>query len=120
MHFENARVGKNQFWRYISTIFIGLFSFLVFQFIFMMPLIAQKQNLGIDNAAFQVMVKTFDFSALNMSKTYILTMLLAPFSLFFLVFTLLLKFIHKKPLLKVMTGRGRFNWRRVFVGFIIT
>lgn len=120
MHFQNAKIGKNQFWRYLLTIFISFICLLVFQVLFALPLIVQKQNLGIDNVTFQIMFKSFDFSLLQLSKTYILTMLLTPLALFFFVFAFLLKLIHKKPLLKVMTGRDRFHWRRVFIGFVTT
>ncbi len=45
--------------------------------------------------------------------------LLFPFFLVFIVFLASIKWIHRRPILTIFTKRDRFDWRRVFLSFIL-
>jgi len=45
--------------------------------------------------------------------------LLFPFFLAFIVFLASIKWIHRRPILTIFTKRVRFDWRRVFLSFIL-
>ena len=49
----------------------------------------------------------------------VLFWLLLPFLLAFIVFLLSIKWIHKRPILSVFTGRKVFDWKRVFTSFFL-
>ncbi len=49
----------------------------------------------------------------------VLFWLLLPFVLAFIVFLLSIKWIHKRPILSVFTGRKVFDWKRVFTSFFL-
>lgn len=120
MFFQNAHLGKNQFWRYLLTIVIFFAVFASIQVVFLMPLFIKQQELMVDAASFAAMFDVLDFEPLHISKLYTLIMIVAPFALSLGVLMLLIKFIHKKPLLKLFTARENFDWKRVFFGFIVT
>ena len=49
----------------------------------------------------------------------VLFWLLLPFLLAFIVFLLSIKWIHKRPILSIFTGRKVFDWKRVFTSFFL-
>ena len=54
-----------------------------------------------------------------LANNRVLFWLLLPFVLAFIVFLLSIKWIHKRPILSVFTGRKVFDWKRVFTSFFL-
>lgn len=113
MFFENAFVGKNRWWRWLVTIIV---TFLVL-FVAQVPLIvfaaAESRRLGISPDALINQLPA------DVDRNIFLALFLIPFAAAFFALTLLIRWVHKKPLRAVMTGRQRFGWGRAIFAFLI-
>lgn len=114
MFFQKAHQGKNAWWRWVLVI-VGT---LAIWFVGHTPLIVfmetERQRLGLGEQAF--LDGTFPA---NVDQNLYLFLALIPFALGFLALWLLVRGLHRKPLLAVMTGRPRFDWRRACVAFAV-
>lgn len=100
MFFENVFIGKNQFWRYLLTTIIFITCLVAITFIFIIPF----RSLPLFSADY---------------KNLWLLIQLAPLAIGFAVFLILVKYIHKKPVLSILTSRSSFDFKRFFFTFIL-
>lgn len=59
-----------------------------------------------------------DFTSI-LGNNRVLFWLLLPFTLVFIVFLASIKWIHRRPVLSIFTGRELFDWKRVFTSFFL-
>jgi uncharacterized protein len=110
MFFSNAHEGRNAGWRWLVTI-TGT---LAFWFAGYIPLFAfvgmEATRLGLSEDAFLT-------GALppQTDRNLFLLFSLIPFAVAFAALWFFITRLHKKRMLSVMTGRPRFDWRRVFL-----
>lgn len=110
MFFTVAEKGKNEFWRYfISIIFI-----IAASFIGQIPLALFLVFKITDFSELEKFQKEFNFSELGIDPNTGLIFMLIPFILCFLCMIFIIKVIHLRPFLSVLTGHRRFNWSKLF------
>lgn len=104
MEFINQHTkGKENWGTYLLTISISLFSFLIGNFI----AVALLMSLGLNPAN----------PSAGGNKHLTLAIMILPFFFFLAGVFIGIKFIHKRPILSVLTARSKFDWKRYAFGF---
>lgn len=113
MFFQNAYIGRNRWWRWGITL-IGV---IFVQVLASMPLVAyvasEAGKLGIEYSVFLTRLPE------DADRNIILALFLLPFFFTFLALWFFIRWLHKKPLRAVLTGRTRFDWKRMLVAFTL-
>ena len=115
MFFSNAFTGKNEFWRYLFTIFIVAAAS---QFIGAIPLvviISMKMMQGYSMNSSNPM----DFEALGIDMNLGLFLMIFTFITGLAALILCIKYLHKKKITSVLTGRKSFDWKRFFFAMLV-
>ena len=113
MLFQNAYIGRNRWWRWVITV-IGV---IIVQVIASVPLAmysffeARRQGIALDAFLARLPEDT--------DRNTFLALSLLPFLFTFLGLWLLIRWLHRKPLRVVLTGRARFDWGRAIVAFVL-
>jgi membrane protease YdiL (CAAX protease family) len=115
MFFKVAEQGRNEFWRYFISVIIIITVSILGQIPLALFIIASVTNLS-DIDKFQ---KNFDFSEIGIDPNIGLLLMLIPFILCFLCMIFIIRVIHKRPFLTVLTGHNRFNWPKFFFAFFV-
>jgi uncharacterized protein len=114
MFLERAYEGKNDIGRWIAMVIIVL---IVSQFIGTIPLEIMIFLKMSDNPDFEPNPENhLDLSAYDISPITGLVLMLVPFILGLIVMWLLMKPIHERPMLSVLTGHHSFRWMKFFWG----
>lgn len=114
-YLELAKRGKNQWWRYLLGIFLIL---LAWQGIGLMPTIALAVWVEIDDdPTTRFNEDTFLVQGLSASLTFIDIM--AMFIFLMLGIWLVVRFLHKRPFLSLITPLQRISWLRVLQGAVV-
>ena len=114
MFFLKAHQGQNAWWRWVVTIIGTLVIWFFGHIPALMFIDAETKRLGLGPNAF--------FGGPfpdGVDRNLFLLLALIPFALGFFALWLLIRWLHKKPLTAVMTGRPRFDWRRAFLAFAL-
>jgi CAAX protease family protein len=114
MFFLKAYDGRNAWWRWLLTILLTLMIWLLGHIPLLWLIEAVSQKLGLSAEAFL----SGEFPA-GVDRNPFLLLSLLPFVVVFLALWLLVRWLHRRPFLSVITGRPRFDWRRAFVAFAI-
>lgn len=120
--FLNAGVvdGQNKFWMYLMGIAATLLGYFGMQIVAIMPLVYRALNKGVTQTELlnnQHII--FDSVRLDVDKNLIL---LAQFSLFvgaLYMFYLVIKYVHRKQFLSVVTGFEKFRYKHFFFAFLL-
>jgi membrane protease YdiL (CAAX protease family) len=115
MFFTVAEKGRNEFWRYVIAIIL----IITVSFIGQVPLalfLVSKMTSFSDLEKFQ---DELDFTEIGIDPNIGLLFMLIPFALCFLAMVFIVKVIHLRPFISVLTGHGRFNWSKLFFALII-
>lgn len=115
MFFSVAIKGKNEFWRYAISIIL----IITISFIGQIPLalfLVSKMTSFSDLEKFQ---DELDFTELGVDPNIGLLFMLIPFILCFLSMIFIVKVIHQRPFLSVLTGHDSFNWSKFFFALTI-
>ncbi len=118
MFLHNAKLGKNNWWRYVLSLVIIFTGISIGQIPMLMVLKAQQLKLNISDEEFATHVSNMSLDAFEISSTIGLLFILTPFTLSFLAFAFTFKPIFKRKFVTLLTGRTRLDWKRVFSGFI--
>ncbi|MDI9342320.1 MAG: CPBP family intramembrane metalloprotease [Sediminibacterium sp.] len=112
--------GENKPWMYFFGILMLVTGYLIIGGLMFIPLMQRATEMGISLQEInENNYIIFDAERLNIDKFYIL---IAQFSIFvfaFLGLYVVIKFIHKKKLLHVITGFDRFRFNRFWFSFLI-
>jgi uncharacterized protein len=112
---NNASPGKNNWWRYLSTIALSLVGANLIAAGFILVFILLYFFYG--------MLNGFDlrFGVVNLlSNPFFLIILVGmSYAFSFLIFYLCIRFIHKRSLLSVITIKSRVNWGKIVKGAIL-
>lgn len=114
MFLEKVYEGKNDIGRWIAVIVILL---IITQFVGGLPLgimifLKMSDNPDIEPNPENLM----DLSAYDISPITGLTLMIIPFALGLITLLLLIKPIHERPMLSVITGNSSFRWKKFFWG----
>ncbi len=110
--------GQNKFWMYMMGITATIMGYFLMQFVTILPLVARATEKGITPTELmnnQHII--FDSNRLEIDKNWIL---LAQFGLFvgaFAMFYMVIKYIHRKQFLSVITGYDKFRYKHFFFAF---
>ncbi len=114
MYFIQAYKAKNEWWRYLVTLGIVAFVYMVIGSIPLTVVVIFKaiNNGGIDLEEFR---NTYDTSALGIDQNTGLILLLIPAVLSFVALLLMMIFMHGKKIGCIASSAGRIRWKRLFV-----
>jgi membrane protease YdiL (CAAX protease family) len=115
MFFAVAENGRNEFWRYLISIIL----IITVSFIGQIPLALFLVSRMTDFSDLEKFQEGLDFSEIGIDPNIGLLFMLVPFVLCFLCLIFIVKVIHLRPFLSVLTGHGRFNWSKFFFAAII-
>ncbi|MDZ4663842.1 MAG: CPBP family intramembrane glutamic endopeptidase [Bacteroidota bacterium] len=110
--------GQNKFWMYVMGITATIGGYFLMQFVTILPLVARAIDKGVTTTELinnQHII--FDSNRLEIDKNWIL---LAQFGLFvgaFAMFYMVIKYIHRKQFLSVVTGYDKFRYKHFFFAF---
>ena len=108
-----ASLGRNHIWRYAATLVATLLTFLAAH----APMIAVVQSHAADFGADEIdriMVEQ-GLPGLGVDANLALALNLFPFALGLAALLLCVRYIHRRPVLSVLTSRARFDWARLGV-----
>lgn len=115
MFFERAKVGLNEWWRYLAgslLIFGGWQTVAMLPLVFLFVYIAiQGGSVGINYAKAA--------SDVGVGNNVILFLTLLTFFLACIILYLVVRFLHKKPFLSILSARASFSWKRAAFGFFV-
>jgi uncharacterized protein len=114
MFFQRAYEGRNAWWRWLLTIVLTITFWLLGHIPVVGFMEVMRRQLGLGDEAF--LNGTFPE---GVDRNLFLALALLPFAVAFFALWLLIRWIHRKPFLSVITGRDRFDWSRALVGLVI-
>ncbi len=104
--------GKNNGWRYLLSLGVILFFWLVIGSI---PVFVLSAYLMIDGNPETGITET-GFSGVEPLLAFIVTM--SSFVLFFFAIFISIRFVHARPFRSLITPRSRIDWKRASIGFV--
>ena len=110
MYFTVAKKGKNAFWRYIISVILIIAVSLLGQIPLAILIVSRMTSLS-DMDKFQ---ENLDFSEFGIDPNVGLVLMLIPFILCFFCMIFIIKIIHLRTFLSLLTGRSKFNWPKLF------
>jgi membrane protease YdiL (CAAX protease family) len=114
MFLEKVYQGKNDIGRWIAMIVIVV---VVSQFVGALPLSLYISLKMLDNPDLQPNPDNLmDFSAYDISPITGLALMIIPFVLGLVMLLILIRPIHERPVLSVITGYNSFRWKKFFWG----
>ena len=110
--------GYNYWWIYVLGITASFFGYLVFQIIIQFPLvaIALKNNILLSDLEKNPGI-IFDPDKMGIDRNIILAMLLGMFVFALGALFMVVKRVHKKPVLSIITAYSKLRYKRFFTAF---
>lgn len=115
MFFTVAEKGKNEFWRYLISIIL----IIAVSFIGQIPLALFLVLRMTDFSDLEKFQEELNFNELGIDPNIGLLFMLIPFILCFLCMIFIVRVLHARPFLSVLTGHRRFNWSKLFFSLTI-
>jgi membrane protease YdiL (CAAX protease family) len=110
--------GLNHSWRYIIGVFIVLMAYIFGQLPVLLARLVQLENHpSIGTKELNEFDKTMNFEIIHISRNGGFVLLLLMFVIGMLGLYMVVKYLHKKNFIDIITSRPKIDWRRVFVGF---
>lgn len=110
--------GLNDGWRYIIGGLAILLAYIFGQLpVLIAKLIQIENHVDIGTKELQEFDKTMNFEIIHISRNGGFTLLLLMFVIGMIGLFLVVKYIHDKKFLDIITSRPKIDWRRVFTGF---
>ncbi len=118
MYLKQVYLGLNSWWRY----FIGIIAIFLFYFIgqllLYVAIIMNAKDYDSGILALQKFETTMDFTSLGMDKNIIFILLISMFIFAMIGLYLVVRFIHNKDFLKLITPFARINYSKILFGFL--
>lgn len=118
--FLNAGVinGFNEWWMYVLGIFAAMFGYFLFQLFIIFPLMAAASNNGLSLTDIQEHPEAlFDPEKIGINKNILLALLLGMFVFTFFGLLIVVKSVHKKTLVSIITAWDKIRFSRFLFGF---
>jgi len=112
---QQAYKGKNDWWRYLSTMFLV---FVGWQVIGMIPLFLVAWS-NVNNMDELIMASQDAFSSIGINSSLLLLVIIISFLLGLIALLFSVKFIHIREIKTLITARNKIDWKRVFYGFTL-
>ena len=116
MYIESAKSGKNQFWRYLIGVLIIILST---QIIGALPLLGLMIHAIVITGNLTVPANPTDFSAMGIDPNLGLMAMLFPFAVGLVFIYIVIRKIHQRPFLTLLTSRTSFSWPRFWFGALL-
>lgn len=113
-----AREGLNHWWRYLLTLLIIVGAVLFGQVPYLLVLF-WRTYACIGAADFEEALHNLDYAISDLPQNFTLALLLVPFAFGLGALLFCVKFLHQKPVLKILTSRPSLDWQRVWFGFFL-
>jgi membrane associated rhomboid family serine protease len=112
-HLEQAFGSDNKWWKYILLFIIV---FIAMNFIGAIPIgiVVAIKALKTGDVSMPNPDNYADFSAFGIDPNFGFALMLSPFIIGLVLFWLIIKPMHKRKMLQVVTGASHFRWNRVF------
>ncbi|MBI2722964.1 MAG: CPBP family intramembrane metalloprotease [Bacteroidetes bacterium] len=112
--------GFNYWWMYVLGITAAFFGYLLFQVIIQIPLmaIAFKNNITLSELT-QNPNLIFDPDKMGIDRNVILALLLGMFVFALAGLFIVVKRVHKKPFMSIITAYSKLRYKRFFVAFSV-
>lgn len=120
--FLNSAVvhGFNYWWMYVMGIFAAMLGYVICQLLISFPLMAFALNNGNTFSDIQANPAIlFDVERLGINKNILLAMLLAMFAFALIGLFIVVKRVHRKPLLSIITAYNKLRYKRLFFAFVV-
>ncbi len=115
MFFAIAKKGENEFWRYLISVIL----IIAVSFIGQIPLVLFLLLKMTDFSDLEKFKEELNFIELGIDPNIGLLFMLIPFILCFLCMIFIVRVIHARSFLSVLTGHRRFNWSKLIYASII-
>lgn len=113
--FQTGYKGKNDWWMYLVMFFIIFIGSMIGQ----IPItIAALTKTAGDQQKLLESAEN-NFADLGIDSNLYLFLILLSFIVPFILFTIVVKFMHKKKFTSVVTSRKKIDWKRVFFGVLV-
>lgn len=112
--------GQNEWWMYFFGICAAMLGYFVFQLIMVFPLINAAINNGVSLSEIQTKPEIlFNPDKIGINKNLLLAMLFGMFVFALLGLLLVVKKLHKKTVLSILTAYDKFRYGRFFFSFSV-
>ncbi|MGZ3901719.1 MAG: CPBP family glutamic-type intramembrane protease [Bacteroidia bacterium] len=110
--------GYNYWWMYVLGITASIFGYLLFQIIIQFPLVAValKNNIQLSDLEKNPGI-IFDPDKMGIDRNILLAMLLGMFVFALGALFIVVKRVHKKPILSIITAYSKLRYKRFFTAF---
>lgn len=112
--------GFNNWWMYLTGISAAMFGYFVFQIIIQIPLVSLALNKGFTLE--EIIAEPniiFDPAKIGINKNLLLALLFGMFIFALLGLRSVVRKVHKKPFLSIVTAYEKFRWKRSFFAFSV-
>jgi hypothetical protein len=110
--------GKNEFWQYLLGIVAAILGYSSVQFIVAKPLINFAANNGV-HINEKNLTNIFNADYIGFNRTLMLIIMCSMFLFAIIFLWIVLKYVHKKQFISVITGFEKIRWNRYFFSFLI-
>jgi len=114
MYFNHAFEGNNEIWRYIIGVVLVFVGYFVGQVVMLGIL---GINVNFDMALLQEFESSMDFSVVGLSNNAGLILLLLMFIFATLALYFVVKYLHQKEFLKIITPKKAIDYNKILFGF---
>ncbi|MES2513463.1 MAG: CPBP family intramembrane glutamic endopeptidase [Bacteroidota bacterium] len=110
--------GKNQLWMYLFGIAATILGYTIFQFIVAKPLINFAAGNGVIITD-KNLASIFNADYIGLNRSVMLAIMGGMFVFAILFLWLVIKFIHQKTFISIVTGFEKIRWKRYFFSFAV-
>ena len=115
---QNAYIGKNEFWRYLLSVFAVIAAHFIGQIPLGIVMMMRLNNNDVGEEAIVDFSESLDFSLFGIDANVAMFLLLLPFLASFLVLYLCVRHLHQKPFKAIITVAPRINWSKIAFAFL--
>jgi uncharacterized protein len=119
MFLQQAKKGKNNWWRWVLTILLTVAGYVVGQIPFSFVLLSAKMGSGglEDISELEEDIKTMNFEGLGIDPNFLLVLLLLMFVFAMIGLWIGVTKIHDRPFHTLATALEKVNWGKIFFSF---
>lgn len=116
MFFQKAKVGFNEWWRYFAG---SIITFIGAQTIAVIPLGILFMYIMLNGGTISMSNISEAAASVGLGKNIALAVTLLSFVLACAILFFVVKYLHRKPFMSIVTARKSFSWKRAGFGFFV-